>query len=192
MSQPPRTSSGPSVVKARVAPPKPDIVVPASNVAVARSDVAPLAEVVASAQIVPVDFYSPWRGSRTVTKVTLPPPPIGGKAWLMNRKGIFVLEEGCGVLRTIACTHIGSGSMIIRSGLPNVNGEFGAPPTFAPGEEGEYNGRQLFRANPVVMGSWMLDAGFVNGLTVQADGGMDNNCAIATIVWLPAPMQRRA
>jgi hypothetical protein len=129
---------------------------------------------------------SPWRGSQKVVRVTLPVPRIGAKAWLLNRKGIFVLEEGFGVLRTIACTHIGSGSFVIRSGLPNAQGEFPEIPPFPPGVEGEYNGRTLFRANPVVMGSWMLDGGFVNGLTIEADGGMDNNCAIATIVWLPA------
>lgn len=138
------------------------------------------------AQVIPVDFLSPWRGSSVVTLVKLPTPRIGGKGWLLNRKGIFVLEEYHGVLRTIACTHIGSGSLIIRSGLPNPAGEFEPPPIFPPGEEGEYNGRPLFRANPVVMGSWMLDAGFVSGLTVEAEGGTDNNCAIATIVWMPA------
>ena len=142
------------------------------------------------AEVIPVDFLSPWRGSAKVTRITLPAPRIGGKAWLLNRKGIFVLEEGSGVLRTIACTHIGSGSMIVRNGLPDANGEFPWRLPEVPGQEGDYDGRPLFRANPVVMGSWMMDAGFTYGLTVQAEGGMDNNCAIATIVWLPAPAQR--
>lgn len=141
-------------------------------------------------EVIPVNFMSPWRGSTTVTRISLPAPRIGGKAWLLNRKGIFVLEEGPGVLRTIACTHIGSGSMIVRNGLPNERGEFGPIPAFTAGSEEEYNGRALFRANPVVMGSWMMDAGFSYGLTIQAEGGMDNNCAIATIVWLPAPAPR--
>lgn len=145
-----------------------------------------------TAEVIPVNFMSPWRGSTTVTRISLPAPRIGGKAWLLNRKGIFVLEEGPGVLRTIACTHIGSGSMIVRNGLPNERGEFGPIPAFTAGSEEEYNGRALFRANPVVMGSWMMDAGFSYGLTIQAEGGMDNNCAIATIVWLPAPAPRVA
>lgn len=131
-------------------------------------------------------MLSPWRGSTIVTKITLPTPKIGGKAWLLNRKGVYVLEEGPGVLRTIACTHIGSGSMVVCNGLPDARGQFPPKPQFALGEEREYVGRPLFRANPVVMGSWMMDAGFIDGLTIQADGGMDNNCAIATIVWLPA------
>ena len=80
--------------------------------------------------------------------------------------------------------------MIVRNGLPDANGEFPWRGPEVPGQEGEYDGRPLFRANPVVMGSWMMDAGFTYGLTVQAEGGMDNNCAIATIVWLPAPTQR--
>jgi hypothetical protein len=149
-----------------------------------------LSKPVKFAEVIPVSFLSPWRGSRAVTRVTLPQPRIGGKCWLLNRKGIFVLEEGEGVLRTIAITHIGSGSMIVFNGLPNERGEFGERPTQVPGEEGDYNGRPLFRANPVVMGSWMLDAGFVYGLTVRADGGTDNNCAIASIVWLPPPRPR--
>lgn len=141
-------------------------------------------------EVVRDSMLSPWRGSSKVVRVLLPAPRIGGKAWLLNRKGIFVLEEGPGVLRTIACTHIGSGSMIVSNGLPNDNGEFPLRQSFTPGSEEEYNGRPLFRANPVVMGSWMMDAGFSYGLTIQAEGGMDNNCAIATIVWLPAPAPR--
>ena len=135
-------------------------------------------------------YISQWRGSSRVTRINLPAPRIGAKAWLLNRKGIFVLEEGPGVLRTIACTHIGSGSMIIRNGLPNENGEFPPAPVWDDGIEREYQGRPLFRPNPVVMGSWMLDGGFPDGLTIQAEGGMDNNCAIATIVWLPAPERK--
>lgn len=153
---------------------------------VPAADIVP----VQSAEIIPVNFMSPWRGSAIVTRVHLPAPRIGGKAWMLNRKGIFVLEEGPGVLRTIACTHIGSGSMIVHNGVPNERGEFPTKPTFTLGSEEEYNGRALFRANPVVMGSWMMDAGFSYGLTIQAEGGMDNNCAIATIVWLPAPAPR--
>lgn len=136
-------------------------------------------------------IISQWRSSSVVTRVTLPAPPIGGKIWLLNRKGIFVLEEGPGVLRTIACTHIGSGSIIVRAGLPNENGEFQPPPAMDPGVEVEYSGRPLYRANPVVMGSWMLDGGFTEGLTIQAEGGMDNNCAIASIVWMPMPDRRK-
>jgi len=131
-------------------------------------------------------IVSPWRGSHIVTRIRLPTPPIGGKMWSLDRKGVFVLEEGSGTIRTVACTHIGSGSIVICNGLPNENGEFPPKPDFPPGEEGEYIGRPLFRANPVVMGSWMMDGGFINGLTIRAAGGMDNNCAIATIVWLPS------
>ncbi len=143
------------------------------------------------AELIPASLLSPWRGSSKVTRINLPTPRIGGKAWLLNRKGLFVLEEGYGVLRTIACTHIGSGSMMVVNGLPNKYGEIERfPPEFPPGEEGEWNGRPLYRANPNIMGSWMMDAGFTYGLTVYAEGGTDNNCCIATIVWLPAPPPR--
>lgn len=167
---------------------KPATPVKVASPALAVVDPLPLPKI--EAEVICPEMLSPWRGSSKVTRITLPAPRIGGKAWLLNRKGLFVLEEGPGVLRTIACTHIGSGSMIVSNGLPNANGEFPPRPTFAVGIEEEYNGRPLFRANPVVMGSWMMDAGFSYGLTIQAEGGMDNNCAIATIVWLPAPAPR--
>ena len=121
-----------------------------------------------------------------VTMVALPTPPIGGKCWVLDRKGTFVLETGPGVLRTCACTHFGTGSLYIYDGLPDHNGEFP--------DEGmqvhdarfsEKNGRELFRADPSLMGSWMLDAGFTHGLTVKHRGGHISTSTIASIVWLP-------
>jgi hypothetical protein len=73
----------------------------------------------------------------------------------------------------------------VYNGLPNEEGEMGTFPGAFDGVEEEYDGRPLFRANPNVMGSWMLDAGFTYGLTIKADGGVDSNCCIASIVWLP-------
>src|ERR1700678_3476955 len=58
------------------------------------------------------------------TRVELPVPPMGGKCWVLDRKGLFVLEEGPGTLRTIACTHAGSGSLICYDGLPDSRGFF--------------------------------------------------------------------
>lgn len=119
-------------------------------------------------------------------RVELPLPPLGGKCWLLDDKGLFVLEEGPGLLRTIACTHAGAGGVEAIDGVPNQYG-------FFPGEDEDpttqawhkRNGRPFYRSTATVMGSWMLDAGFHHGLTIRAMGGHGAACAIASIVWLP-------
>lgn len=116
----------------------------------------------------------------------LPSPPMGGKCWLIDRKGLFLLEGGPGTLRTIACTHAGSGSFIAYDGIPGDDGLF--PDEYMDPANPMWpqrNGREIYKANPVVMGSWMLDGGFLHGLTIRAAGGLDTVMAIATIVWVP-------
>ena len=106
----------------------------------------------------------------------IPMPPLGGKCWVLDRKGQFVLERGPGTLRTIACASAGSGTLLMIDGVPDESGEI-------PTEKGSW--RQLFKANPVVMGSWMLDAGFQRGLTIRHYGGQAGTPGIASIVWVP-------
>ena len=122
----------------------------------------------------------------SVARLDLPTPPMGGKCWVLDDKGIFVLETGPGVLRTIACTHAGAGSLEAFDGIPNDDGFF---PDRELLEEDDLwwarNGRPIYRANPVVMGSWMLDGGFMHGLTIFASGGRDAVNAIASVVWMP-------
>jgi hypothetical protein len=145
-----------------------------------------------------------------VTYIDIPAPPMGGKCWLLESKGLFVLEPGPGTLRTIACTHGGSGAIEVLDGIPDDNGFFAdeamlepigplpshyAAPRDYDDAVAQYNsdlkayhcrrGRPLYRANPVVMGSWMLDGGFHHGLTIRAQGGSTSACAIASIVWMP-------
>lgn len=150
-------------------------------------------------------------------------PPFGGKGYLLETKGVFVLERGPTLLRTIACTHAGSGSLAAFDGVPDHMGFFPdramtPPPDLLDDEYQELhrhyrlgggklsmrvskwivdrkaydtrNGRALYRATPTVMGSWMLDAGCVHGLTVQAVGGREEVSAVASIVWQPAPQKR--
>jgi hypothetical protein len=126
-----------------------------------------------------------------LVEVNLPMPPMGGKCWLLEEKGIFVLQRGPGTLRTIACTHAGSGSLVAIDGVPDENGffegrEVNARESLMPTDptRGAYNGRPFYRANPVVMGSWMLDGGFEYGLTLLAIGGAESALCIATIVWV--------
>jgi hypothetical protein len=120
----------------------------------------------------------------------LPMPPLGGKCWVLDKKGQFVLERGPGTLRTIACTNAGSGSLLILDGVPDENGELPMQMLEIPGYIG--NGRQLYKANPPVMGSWMLDAGFQHGLTIRNIGGQDSAPAMASIVWVPFKAKAKA
>lgn len=134
--------------------------------------------------------------------IDVPTPPMGGKAFLLEEKGIFVFEPGPGTLRTIACTHAGAGAIEVLDGIPNENGFFPDEDMAEPSTNAlDYatpddmtramaawstrRGRCLYRANPVVMGSWMLDAGFIHGLTIRAQGGNQAATAIASIVWMP-------
>lgn len=128
-----------------------------------------------------------------VIRVIVPKPKMGGKCFLLNDKGLYVLEEGPGTFITAAVTHAGAGSLEIIDGIPDENGFF--PDYQEPDpldddpevieEWGKRNGRAFYSATPVVMGSWMLNAGFHNGLTIRAEGGHGSVPAIASIVWMP-------
>ncbi len=123
---------------------------------------------------------------RNVTDIDVPMPSMGGKCWLLNQRGIFVLERGPGVMRTIACTHAGSGNLQFIDGVPDERGFF-PDDDMDPSDPKYYarNGRPFYQANPVVMGSWMLDAGFSYGLTVKVAGGHESAAPTASIVWMP-------
>jgi hypothetical protein len=152
-----------------------------------------------------------------VTHIDLPTPPMGGKCWVLKSKGLFVLERGPGVLRTIACTHAGAGALEAIDGIPDENGFFPDQDMPEPNVAdflhtfaydgagvatpmpGGYDvaakayacrqGRPLYSASPTVMGSWMLDAGFLHGLTIRAAGGHEAAFVIASIVWMPVPQR---
>jgi hypothetical protein len=141
-----------------------------------------------------------------VTHIDLPTPPLGGKCYLLKSKGIFVLERGPGVLRTIACTHAGAGALEAIDGVPDDGGFFPDQEMPDPTDRAaDYptpdrwvsackayacrHGRPLYSASPTVMGSWMLDAGFLHGLTIRAAGGHEAAFCIASIVWMPVPQR---
>ena len=98
-----------------------------------------------------------------LTRIELPEPIVGGKGWCVEGIGNFLLEEGPGVLRAIACTHTGSSYLTIYDGL-----------TLA-------EARPLFRMQPTVLGHWMVDLGFNEGLILEVGGKMT---PFSTIVWL--------
>jgi len=49
---------------------------------------------------------------------------MGGKCWLLEAKGLYVLEEGPTLFRTLACTHAGSGGIVLIDGVPDESGRF--------------------------------------------------------------------
>jgi hypothetical protein len=114
---------------------------------------------------------------------SIPMPQLGGKIWVLDKKGQFLLERGPGTLRTVACTGAGSGSLLVIDGVPDENGEI----PLVPNKSGNLTTgwKLLLKSNPVVMGSWMLDGGFQNGLTVRHYGGQSAVAAFASFVWLP-------
>jgi len=126
---------------------------------------------------------SPKPAGRAI-HIEIPVPLLGGKAWLLKDKGVFVLERGPGSLGTLAITHAGSGALIAYDGVPDDGGWF---PDEAMAEDDPKfwarRGRPLYFANPVVMGSWWINAGFQHGLTIVAAGGHQGSSAIATVVW---------
>lgn len=122
------------------------------------------------------------RPQGAVTYIDLPTPKMGGKTWLLNKPGIFVLEPGPGVIQSIAVTHPGSGTLAIRDGVPDDRGNY--IPIKGLNDD-QQNGRPIWVANPIYMQMWMLNAGLFHGLTVECTGGHHQVAPRVTIVWMP-------
>lgn len=117
-----------------------------------------------------------------VRRVVIEDPPIGGKPWLLNEKGVFVLEEGPGMLQVCLITHAGAGELDIYDGVPDEEGFF--PDQNIPQSDPKYgaaNGRRFSSFSPVYMGAWQMNAGFHHGLTIICRGG--DQAPFATFVW---------
>ncbi len=104
-----------------------------------------------------------------MTRIVVPKPPLGAKAWVMSERGLFVLEEQPAVLHHCTCTHAGSGSLRIFDGRV---------------VDGRVVGREIFKQAVTAMGVWHLSAGVQHGLVVENVGrGSDSMSSIATLVW---------
>lgn len=127
-------------------------------------------------------------------------PPIGNKCFLVKERGMFVLESGPGSIRAMACTHAGSGGIVIYDGIPDKNGMFEDHPPeelfkvdlYASEEERakallswsqNKNGKEIYYAHPAVLGMWQIDGGCQHGITLISSGELSNAPPIITVVW---------
>lgn len=123
--------------------------------------------------------------------VNVDEPKMGGKIFLIEKKGIYVLESGEGVLRSLACTYVGSGMFKVYDGLPSESGHFDADrmDSYTP-EYQKVNGRRMFTMSPQIIGFWGLDSGFKHGLTIIADGGGKDAPVFVSVVWMKHTVQK--
>lgn len=115
-------------------------------------------------------------------------PPFGSKGFLIDKKGVFQLEDGPCVLRGLACTHSGSGIFEIFDGKNML--ESGFFPAIENQDPRAPNGRRLFKSVSSQLGMWTLNIGLHHGLTVLAFGGTDGIPTAATLIWEPAPTKK--
>ncbi len=125
-------------------------------------------------------------GHMPVYRIELPEPRMGAKCYLIETKGVYILESGPGTLRSLACTHVGTGAITVHDGIPDERGFFEKKALLDPYSP-DYltaNGRRLFKMTPQVMGFWALDAGFQNGLTIISDGGTSGIPVFISVAWI--------
>lgn len=121
--------------------------------------------------------------------ISIAKPKMGSKGFLLDNWGVYVLEQGPGVLRGLACTHAGSGTLQIIDGIPNDDGFFPDESILSKGHleplYNQANGRPIFQSPGSVMGMWHLNIGLHHGLTVCAIGGNDTATPVVTLIWDP-------
>ena len=103
-----------------------------------------------------------------IERIQCPEPTIGGKSYVTDHFGKLLLEEGPGVLRVVCCPHAGSGYVNFWDSVVGHH----------------MTDKAIFRMHPVILGAWMLDAGFNNGLLVELAGSRLSSPPCMTIVWL--------
>lgn len=127
-------------------------------------------------------------------------PMIGAKCFCVVEKGMYVLEEGPGMLQMWLCTAAGSGGVFIYDGIPNEDGLFepigdvrgqaeGLKHALATGEN-DHNGRLIYGAVPPIMQPWAMNAGFNYGLVLEITGNdpripSEGARTVGTVTWQP-------
>ena len=128
-------------------------------------------------------FSRTGREQDNIHHITVPEPRMGAKSFFIEKKGIYVLETGPCVLRSLSCTYVGTGTFMVRDGVPSEAGHFDAD-RLDPFSD-EYmlaNGRRVYVMSPQAIGFWGLDAGLHHGLTIVASGG--DGPVMVTVCWL--------
>jgi len=123
-----------------------------------------------------------------IHRITLTVPKMGSKGWVLEQFGNYLLEDGPGILRGLACTHTGSGSLELIDGI--VDEATGFYPTDIAVLQNHLhpkyhacNGRRVFFSSGSVMGMWTLNIGLHHGLTLHARGGPSAAPPCVTIIW---------
>lgn len=120
-----------------------------------------------------------------VNYVRVEQPKSGSKAFLIESKGIYVFEKGEGVVRSLACTYVGSGAFHVYDGVPPEDTVVGEKKSPLDTRFPHVDGRKIFTMAPQVLGFWGLDAGFKKGLTVVASGGTSSSSPVlVTVMWM--------
>ena len=109
----------------------------------------------------------------SVRRIALPKPPWGSKANLILERGLYALEEQPGNILHLTCAHAGSGSVRVYDAQIVAD---------------RLVGREIWRATPMAMGVWHLNAGFQHGLVVEVIGGVEGVAPMFTAVWNTKPV----
>ncbi len=119
-----------------------------------------------------------------VNFVQVKTPFMGCNSFLIESKGIYVLEHGEGVLRSLAVTYVGTGALHVYDGVPDKellsSNKLSVLDTRFPVVEG----RKIITMSPQIVGFWGLDAGFKRGLTVVASGGQAASPVLVSVMWV--------
>ena len=121
------------------------------------------------------DFYTTQIGTRpdghTVFLVNVPEPPFGYRGYMIEKKGVYLLASRPGVIGVLAVSHVGSGTVRVLDAIPTKDGRYLAHP------------KEIFKQNPQTMCLWALEAGFSQGLTVEAVGGSPATPVFLSVSW---------
>lgn len=113
-----------------------------------------------------------------------PRPKIGGRNVFLNQAGIYILAQGEGSFRALACTQANSGFVeILDWGLiPDKNEK--EPLEYIAANVKIDKPRTILKMAPPILGQWPLDANFQYGLVVRIHAA--GVSSMLTIVWFLA------
>jgi hypothetical protein len=115
------------------------------------------------------------------TRIVVPKPPIGGKSYVLHDSGLFLLEEGPGLIWHAICHYIGGVGFSVwdvqRQGDDLVRVH------------------KMFEMHPSYLGVWHLNAGFQHGLAFDIPRHVGTEAVRAphvTPIWMAKSNVREA